>query len=222
MNKLRKSKPAPSPYTQSLLAMKDDPSMSRTMQIALRDEQSLQTQGTSSPKTAVIYDRHSQDRSTTISWSIVPRGMIPRTPVAQYWAIRAAAAETVLSERVQHQNELMQVRLAEEEKRTKEIAAIVRANEARQSKLEKFVIILIAFLGYMLWRNPSPDTYDLTRKKGPATHFTIPILSPFTSVVENETGVFGTKSVVIFMLALAVLIFTLRRWFTWERRWHRS
>lgn len=197
--------------------------MSRTMQVALRDEHSLQSQGTCSPNAASIYDSNGQDSGATISWSFVPRGMIPRTPVAQYWAFRAVAAETVLSERVQHQNELIQVRLTEEEKRTKEIAAIVRVNEARQSKLEKFMIILIAFLGYMLWRNPSPDTYDPSGKKRPLTHFTIPILSPFTSVVENETGVFGTKSVVIFVLALAVLVFfAFRHWFTSGIRWHRS
>jgi len=92
--------------------------MSRTMQVALRDERSLQSQGSCSPNAASICDSNGQDSGATISWSFVPRGMVPRTPVAQYWAFRAVAAETVLSERVQHQNELMQVRLTEEEKRT--------------------------------------------------------------------------------------------------------
>lgn len=121
MNKLRKPKPASLPPTNPPLVMKDIPSMSQTMQVALRDERSLGTR----PNTAGIHDSDTQNRGTTISWSVqVPRGMVPRTPVAQFWAFRAIAAETVLSERVQHQNELMQVRLAEEEKRTVSRASV--------------------------------------------------------------------------------------------------
>jgi C4-dicarboxylate-specific signal transduction histidine kinase len=116
------------------------------------------------------------------TWYPTPAAAKPRTFVEQYWAARALVAETVLTTRVQHQKEMAEVRLGMEEKQTNQFAALMRANEQRQSRLEKSVAVLITcfmllFLGliYILLRD-SP-------KSKAASHFTIPILSPFTSVV---------------------------------------
>jgi len=57
-----------------------------------------------------------EDPRTT--WFSAPAAAKPRTIVEQYWAARALVAETVLSTRVQHQKEVAEVRLGEEEKRT--------------------------------------------------------------------------------------------------------
>ncbi|KAI6018334.1 hypothetical protein EDC04DRAFT_2742704 [Pisolithus marmoratus] len=199
-NKLRKPKPS--------TTMKDTP-MSRTMQHALSDDPSLQRL-TKSTGTSVATRLKDGEAAWTFQ---VPRGVEPRTAVAQYWAFRAMTTETVFSQYVRHQNELTQVRVAEEERRTKEIAALVHANEKRQHNLERFMMALIMFLAYMLWRNSAPSGPS-SEKRRSATHFTIPILSPFTSVVENETGVLGTKAIVICVLALVLAIFfAVRRWF---------
>lgn len=123
------------------------------------------------------------------------------------------ATETVFSQYARHQRELTQVRLAEEERRTKEIAALVHANEKRQHNLERFMMALVMFLAYMLWRDSVTSSLSSERRRS-ATHFTIPILSPFTSVVEHETGVLGTKAIVVLVLALFLVIwFAFRRWF---------
>ncbi|KAI6015042.1 hypothetical protein F5J12DRAFT_514440 [Pisolithus orientalis] len=204
MNKLRKPKPT---RFSSGATMKDTP-MSRTMQLALRDDPFLQC-ATKSTDTAVATRMEVGDTTMTFQ---VPRGMEPRTAVAQYWALRTMVTETVFSQYVRHQNELTQVRLAEEERRTKEITTLVHANEKRQHNLERLMMALVIFLAYMFWSTSTPNSSSEKRRS--ATHFTIPILSPFTSVVENETGVLGTKAVVVFVLALVlVAFFTLRRWF---------
>ncbi|KAI6112368.1 hypothetical protein EDD17DRAFT_762075 [Pisolithus thermaeus] len=205
MNKLRKPNPARfSPSTP----IKDTP-MSRTMQLALKDDPSL-LRVTQSADTSVATPL--DDGGTRWTFQ-VPRGMEPRTTVAQYWAFRTMATEMVFSQFARHQNELTQVRLAEEERRTKEIATLVHANEKRQRVLERFMMALVLFLAYMFWRNSVPSGLS-SEKRRSATHFTIPILSPFTSVVEHETGVLGTKAVVVLVLALfLVILFAFRRWF---------
>jgi len=49
-------------------------------------------------------------------------------------------------------------------------------------------------------------------RKTPA-HFTIPILSPFTSVVEHETSVIGSKTLAVFAFVLAAFFyFVFRHW----------
>jgi hypothetical protein len=52
------------------------------------------------------------------TWFSAPVAAKPRTIVQQYWAARALVAETVLSTHVQHQKEVAEMRLGEEEKRT--------------------------------------------------------------------------------------------------------
>ncbi|KAG1733325.1 hypothetical protein EDB19DRAFT_1896645 [Suillus lakei] len=219
MNKLRKPKPpattsslpssiktAGSNVNHSLVSVPSKPPMSRTMQIA---STSLAVERTSAPNTTLEYPK--------TTWYSAPAVAKPRTFVEQYWAARALVAETVLTTRVQHQKEMAEVRLGEEEKRTNQIAALVRANEQRQSRLEKFVAVLVAcfmllFLAliYILLR-------DSPKSKG-ASHFTIPILSPFTSVVEHETGVISARSVSIFIVVLGILSYAIfRHWFSKKR-----
>jgi len=148
------------------------------------------------------------------TWFSAPVDVKPRTIVGQYWAARALVAETVLSTRVQHQKEVAEVRLGEEEKRTKEITALIQANELRQSRLEKFVAALVACLMVLflvvlyMWMHDSPKTKA-------ASHFTIPILSPFSSVVEHETGIISATSVTIFIVVMGILSYAIfRHWFS--------
>ncbi|KAG2040712.1 hypothetical protein BDR03DRAFT_948349 [Suillus americanus] len=209
MNKLRKPKPPATIYSvpsstqtagsnvkQCLVSVQSKPPVSRTMQIA---SASLVGERTSTSINTLEYPK-------TTRYS-TPTAAKPHTFVEQYWAARALVAETVLTTRVQHQKEMAEVRLGMEEKRTNQFAALVRASEQRQSRLEKFVVALVAcfmllFLATLLRDSP--------KSKG-ASHFTIPILSPFTSVVEHETGIISARSVSIFIVVLGILSYAIFR-----------
>ncbi|KAA1471982.1 hypothetical protein DENSPDRAFT_149697 [Dentipellis sp. KUC8613] len=135
---------------------------------------------------------------------------IPQRPVSQaeqYWAARALRAEVLLSARVDHHQELKNVMRSEEMKRERQISELQRAHDGRQQKMEYIIIIavfcitvLASALIYLLssWSREKP-----TAKWGLASHFTIPILSPFTSVVEHETSVIGTKTIVLSIIVFA-------------------
>ncbi|KAG1819141.1 uncharacterized protein BJ212DRAFT_73673 [Suillus subaureus] len=204
MNKLRKPKPpatyhsassstqtAGSSVNQCLLSVQSKPPVSRTMQIA---SASLVVERTSTSNNML------ECRKTT--WYSSPAAAKPRTFVEQYWAARALVAETVLTTRVQHQKEMAEVRLGMEEKRTNQFAAFLRrANNGRagskssscvaltclcscvqltlfiQAALVACFMLLFLALIYILLR-------DSPKSKG-TSHFTIPILSPFTSVVSS-------------------------------------
>ncbi|KAG2754375.1 hypothetical protein P692DRAFT_20827885 [Suillus brevipes Sb2] len=197
---------AGSSVNQCLVSVQSKPLVSRTMQIA---SASLAVESTPTPNNTLEYSK--------ATWYSAPATVKPRTFVEQYWAARALVAETVLTTRVQHQREMAEVRLGEEEKRTNQIAALVRASEQRQSRLEKFVVALVAcfmllFLAliYILLRD-SP-------KSKSASHFTIPILSPFTSVVEHETGIISARLVSIFIVCLGILSYAIfRHWLSKKR-----
>ncbi|KIJ16380.1 hypothetical protein PAXINDRAFT_132294 [Paxillus involutus ATCC 200175] len=196
--------------------------MSRTMQLAVT--------GLQAPTQTTQYRDYNADSTSANlrrrgTWFSAPLSAAPRTKVEQYWAARALVAETLLSARVQHQGELTGMRLAEEEKRATDIAALVHANDQRQNKLERFLVIIVAclvvLLGsvvYVMTKLIAPD--HTAKHKSSPSHFTIPILSPFTSVVEHETGVFGAKAVTIFVLVISVTLCTvLRRQFArWSTR----
>ncbi|KIJ63595.1 hypothetical protein HYDPIDRAFT_113068 [Hydnomerulius pinastri MD-312] len=191
--------------------------MSRTMQLAVSGLE------VSKPIQRQDKDSTSVDLQRRGTWFSAPLTAAPRTQVAQYWAARALVAETLLSARVEHHNELTEMRLAEEERRTRDIATLVHTNDRRQNRLEKFVAFIVAFLVVLLGVvvyvvMVAPDR--TAKHKTPSSHFTIPILSPFTSVVEHETGVFGTKAVTIFILVIGVTLYAaLRRWLArWPSR----
>ncbi|KAG1867576.1 hypothetical protein C8R48DRAFT_599239 [Suillus tomentosus] len=224
MNKLRKPKPPATIYNppssaqttrsdihnnnQHLVSesVQSKPPVSRTMQIA---SASLAVERISTAKNTLGYPK--------TTWYSAPAAAKPRTSVEQYWAARALVAETVLTTRVQYQKEMTDVRLGKEEKQTNQLAALMRANEERQSRLEKFVVALLAcfillFLAliYILLR-------DSPKSKG-ASHFTIPILSPFTSVVEHETGIISARSMSFFILVVGVLSYAIfRHWLSKKR-----
>jgi hypothetical protein len=57
--------------------------------------------------------------TATVSYSNpVTQNMGPRLSMEQYWAVRALKAETLLSSRVEHHEELRQIAYSEESKRS--------------------------------------------------------------------------------------------------------
>ncbi|KAJ7076451.1 hypothetical protein B0H15DRAFT_955619 [Mycena belliarum] len=137
----------------------------------------------------------------------------PRTGAEQYWAARALTAETLLAARVEHQRELRSLSFEAECKRAREL-------EARHAKLERLVVVLVGalMLLFLVLLNITHAGPTARGHKLPA-HFTIPILSPFTSVVEHETSVIGSKTLAIFALVLAGLAyFMFRHWLARSRQ----
>ncbi|KAH8978962.1 hypothetical protein EDB92DRAFT_450936 [Lactarius akahatsu] len=134
----------------------------------------------------------------------------PDTSAARYWAARAVTAEVLLTERSKHAHELRGVIHKEDAKRKEEIAVLHGAHEAHQRKMEWMVIGCIAVLAVvvlcLLVTRASPPTPT-------ASHFTIPVLSPFTSVVEHETSAWGARIIVPGLMIAATLAWgIIRHW----------
>ncbi|KAI9450111.1 hypothetical protein BJY52DRAFT_206826 [Lactarius psammicola] len=139
----------------------------------------------------------------------------PDSSAARYWAARAVTAEVLLAERNKHAHELRGVIHNEDAKRREEVAALHGAHEARQRKMEWVVICCIAVLAVVVLcllvihaRASSP-----TPTRHMASHFTIPVLSPFTSVVEHETSAWGARIIIPGLMIAATLAWgVFRQW----------
>ncbi|KAF9788111.1 hypothetical protein BJ322DRAFT_1047067 [Thelephora terrestris] len=146
----------------------------------------------------------------------MPRDVQPRTNVEQYWAARALKAETTLSTRDTHKLEVQHLRDSEESKRSRELEALKRENETRHSRLERIILFLVGciilqsgFVIYLL----SHSVRDKQQPRRSLGHFTIPILSPFSSVVEQETSLVGTRTLTTLVVVVGVAgFFLIRTW----------
>ncbi|KAI0684912.1 hypothetical protein BC835DRAFT_1291698 [Cytidiella melzeri] len=127
----------------------------------------------------------------------------------QYWAARALTAEALLSAKVMHQQELSYVTSDADAKRVQEVASVRKTHEIRESRLEKLVLALSATLvGFMtVFIYYSLSTGFNGPRKHSGMHFTIPILSPFASVVEHETSVIGSKMLTVFAVIVAICLY---------------
>ncbi|KAI0059934.1 hypothetical protein BV25DRAFT_1993216 [Artomyces pyxidatus] len=149
----------------------------------------------------------------------------PRSAAEQYWAARALTAETLLTARKEHERELRNIASAGDAKRSKEVSAVQAAYDIRLKKMEHMltfcVFCITSLMGvvvYLLAIHPRPKQ---TRSSwGLASHFTIPILSPFTSVVEHEASLLGARIIVPSVLILSGLCYALFRY--WWRHMHVS
>ncbi|KZT04974.1 uncharacterized protein LAESUDRAFT_727547 [Laetiporus sulphureus 93-53] len=153
--------------------------------------------------------------------STISAAVRPMTTAEQYWAMRALTAEAHLSTRVVHQTELVELSQREEERRAREVDALRRSHEETYARMELLVLILLGCLVsfafatvYMI----SPSQHSQSTR-WPTPHFTIPILSPFTSVVEHETSAVNAKMTSAFIVALACLAYgCFRYWVLHMRR----
>ncbi|KAG7451539.1 uncharacterized protein BT62DRAFT_927248 [Guyanagaster necrorhizus] len=142
----------------------------------------------------------------------------PRSRVEQYWAARALTAEALLSARTEHHRELRTLSFGEELKRSRERNTLIKVNEDKIARMEKltwvllgvivFLAILIVYVSHLNQRR-----VQRTQHWRLPAHFTIPILSPFTSVVEHEVSVIGTKTITFSITVIACFAyFVYRHW----------
>ncbi|KAF9267379.1 hypothetical protein L218DRAFT_1060923 [Marasmius fiardii PR-910] len=183
MNKLVKARKSPFPATSPSLPVETTTVMSRTMVEAMKP-QTLRSQRLLS--------------------------VFPRSQNEQYWAARALSAETLLIARTEHHLEIRDLTRYQDEKRT---ASLNRTHEDRLVKMEKLVLNLIgalclfsAALFFVYVTNATGNPRHDPRNRS-FTHFTIPILSPFASVVEHESSVIGTKTIAAISMILAILVY---------------
>ncbi|KAG8216007.1 hypothetical protein J3R82DRAFT_7999 [Butyriboletus roseoflavus] len=126
--------------------------MSRTMQLAVG---ATKVSASSRDDYSGGVSANPQRRGT---WFSAPGTAAPRTKVEQYWAARALVAETFLSARDRHQDELAEMRRKEEQKHEvslrlptplsmndadqykREIGIILHANDQRQKRLERLMV----------------------------------------------------------------------------------
>ncbi|KAH9167771.1 hypothetical protein EDB89DRAFT_1909755 [Lactarius sanguifluus] len=126
----------------------------------------------------------------------------PDSSAARYWAARAVTAEVLLTERSKHAHELRGVIHKEDAKRKAEIAVLHGAHE--MGCIAVLAVVVLCLL--VTHSRASPPTPT-------ASHFTIPVLSPFTSVVEHETSAWGARIIVPGLMIAATLAWVLiRHW----------
>ncbi|TEB34296.1 hypothetical protein FA13DRAFT_1729807 [Coprinellus micaceus] len=111
--------------------------------------------------------------------------------------------------------------MSQELKRARELEKLMEQHQEKHVYLEKLVMVLAGVILVLILVIIYLATH-LTRHASKAqrhwlslpSHFTIPILSPFTSVVEQETSVFSTRVIGIITVVLGVLAyFIFRHWF---------
>ncbi|KAF8637768.1 hypothetical protein AX17_002592 [Amanita inopinata Kibby_2008] len=109
----------------------------------------------------------------------------------RYWAARALQVEKMLT--------------IQEERRTRELAVLAQQHQKRHASLERLVYVLlmviVALILVVIYQT-SMYAHRYDKRQSKPLHFTIPILSPFTSVVSLhlpiDTGVLR-KTLVVYL-----------------------
>ncbi|KAH9846703.1 hypothetical protein C2E23DRAFT_564959 [Lenzites betulinus] len=77
------------------------------------------------------------------------------------------------------------------------------------------VVAISSTLLYFLYKHSVPASPH--SRWPPSMHFTIPILSPFASVIEHETSAVNVQLVAVLMLAACIFAFLWFRCPPWRR-----
>ncbi|KAG6908944.1 hypothetical protein DXG01_002723 [Tephrocybe rancida] len=118
----------------------------------------------------------------------------------EYWAKRAQAAEMQLQLALSASGDVQIHHVRHENAHT----ALGKQDQERLVRLEWLVVILLGFIAMLITLVVYLSASHNPPRNTPA-HFTIPILSPFTSVVEHETSIIGSKTIALFLLIVAAL-----------------
>ncbi|KIM47165.1 hypothetical protein M413DRAFT_64212 [Hebeloma cylindrosporum] len=159
-----------------------------------------------------------QDLQTTIQ---------PLTATEQYWATRALKAEALLAAQETHKQEVRNLGHENDMKRERELKLLAAEHKEKHAALEKLLIFLLALIAVLvvliiyLATHYTRHSMLLQHKQHEkwwsivgASHITVPILSPFTSVVEHEASVVGTKLIATLAAIGAFLAYMIfRHWF---------
>ncbi|KLO06621.1 hypothetical protein SCHPADRAFT_1002256 [Schizopora paradoxa] len=106
------------------------------------------------------------------------------------WAVRAMTAEVKLSERERHHKEMTSM--------------LMRMNYALLASVVAILLGMGILFGIGAQGNSTAQSKAAWRP-----HFTIPILSPFTSIVEHEMSKVGFRTTAVFLIISGVVIYFL-------------
>ncbi|KAI0708423.1 hypothetical protein C8Q76DRAFT_626778 [Earliella scabrosa] len=153
----------------------------------------------------MIYDYFHQSFQTALH---------PISTLEHYWTLRAARAELLLSAREGHKRELTAVYTSHEDRRSREITELndrYAREYAHVTRMMWMVLIVLAMLiglvAFLLIRYVPPAVATPASRRPGSVHFTIPVLSPFTSVIEHETSAVNVQLVAILLLAAGITLF---------------
>ncbi|KAL5478544.1 hypothetical protein ACEPAI_2728 [Sanghuangporus weigelae] len=140
----------------------------------------------------------------------------PRTEEERYWAYRAIVAEVKLAELMGVKADELE-RLKEELRRQSTRGTSHSCYEERERRLERLALGLISTIVLitliLLFRHHSSSDDRLTKNRAFRPHLTIPILSPFTSIIEHEDSKFSFRTTAVFLIVLGCVAYAMfRHW----------
>ncbi|KAJ3887935.1 hypothetical protein GG344DRAFT_80251 [Lentinula edodes] len=186
--------------------------ISNTMQIALASATSSSVSylsSTPAPTPAPSLDLNTSTKTSS--------NLCPHPKSVHYWAARALTAETLLAAGIEHPENLQNATVSQELKKATEIAQLTKLYDERLAKLEKLLVTLlgvlftITFITFFSQLTLIHGGRKDTSTRSQWAHFTIPILSPFASVVEHEVSVVGSKTIIGLGLVISGLAYLLLR-----------
>ncbi|KIY49721.1 hypothetical protein FISHEDRAFT_57981 [Fistulina hepatica ATCC 64428] len=117
---------------------------------------------------------------------------------AQYWSARALRAEMLLETQANHHTQLQE---------------LARAENVIMHYYDRVIMILVAVVLILFTVVICFAVQRKPERNRSFAHFTIPVLSPFASVIEHETSVIGSKTISLFVVCFCVLIYAVfRHW----------
>ncbi|KAF9528691.1 hypothetical protein CPB83DRAFT_854116 [Crepidotus variabilis] len=227
MNKLRKP---PSSSSHSGSSSQNGSSSLLFSGSSMTMKHATSTQPSSSQGVTSSWVPTIQAARSQVSLPLVPErddNIVPLTVAEQYWATRALKAEALLAAQKAHKQEFRTLADFQDMKRQREMALLANEYKEKHTSLERlltFLLLLIAFMVMLiiyLATHYTRHSMLLHQKQNTswwsaigASHFTIPILSPFTSVVEHESSIFGAKIIgTLAAIGAVLLYFVFRYWF---------
>ncbi|KAI0767707.1 hypothetical protein C8Q74DRAFT_973469 [Fomes fomentarius] len=143
----------------------------------------------------------------------VKTALHPVSALEHYWALRAARAEILLGAHQVHAQQLAAAYATHEERRSRDLAEINERYAREYAHIRRMVwtiliavAALIALVIFLLVRYIPPAVPPPSSRWPGPMHFTIPVLSPFTSVIEHETSAVNVQLVAVLLLAAGIAL----------------
>ncbi|EJD01871.1 uncharacterized protein FOMMEDRAFT_168473 [Fomitiporia mediterranea MF3/22] len=159
---------------------------------------------------------HQTANMNTYYSSYVPA---PMTETERYWAYRAIVAETKLAEHKGLRTDNLE-RMKEELRRQSMADLAHKYHEERVLRLERLAIGLIStiiLITLVLLFRHQGQSDDKHSKRSFRPHLTIPILSPFTSIVEHEEASLSFRMTAALLITLGILAYGMFRYWLQHR-----
>ncbi|KAJ8474817.1 hypothetical protein ONZ51_g6957 [Trametes cubensis] len=161
------------------------------------------------PHTGPVYYISLLQQCITSPANVITRSV---TAMEHHWAMRATRAEAMYAAQTDRQREISTLSASMEERRARDMAELNARFSDQFAKHQQMMwmilgtmISVVATLMYLLVRTCAPAASS--SRWLPPLHFTIPVLSPFASVVEHETSAVNVPLVALLLLGAGSFAF---------------